>query len=39
MVANVEGFVKKDRRVILQDIVANRFSIGKVSAHRILHDK
>ena len=38
MVANVEVFVNKDRRVTLQEI-ANQFSIGKVLAHQILHEK
>ena len=37
MLANVEVFVNKDRRVTLQE-VANQFSIGKASAHQILHE-
>ena len=38
IVANVEGFVfvNEDRRVALQE-VANRFSIGKASAHQIVY--
>ena len=36
MVANVEGFVNKDRRVTLQE-VAKQFRISKASAHEILH--
>jgi histone-lysine N-methyltransferase SETMAR len=35
MVANVKAFVKKNRRVTLEE-VANKFSIGK--AHKILHE-
>ena len=38
MVANVEVFVNKDRRVTLQE-TANQFSIGKASAYQILHEK
>ena len=38
MVAKVEVFVNKDRRVTLQK-VANQFSIGKAWAHPILHEK
>ena len=37
MVANVEAFVNKDRRVTLEE-VANKLSIGKASAHKILHE-
>jgi hypothetical protein len=36
-VANVKAFVNKNRRVTLEDI-ANKFSIGKASAHKILHE-
>ena len=35
--ANVKAFVNKSRRVTLE-VVANRFSIGKASAHKILHE-
>ena len=38
MVVNVEVFVNKDHRVTLQE-VAYQFSIGKESAHQILHEK
>ena len=38
MMANVKVFVNKDCRVTLQE-VANQFSIGKASAHQILHKK
>ena len=38
MVANVEVFVNKDCRVTLQE-VANQLSVGKASAHQILHKK
>ena len=37
MVANIEVFVNKDRRVTLQE-VADQFSIRKVLAHQILQD-
>ena len=36
-VANVKAFVNKNRRVTLEE-VANKFSIGKASAHKILHE-
>ena len=36
--ATVQVFVNKGCRVILQE-VAGRFSIGKASAHQILHQK
>ena len=40
MVANVEVFVNKDRRVTLQEIATgSQFSIGKVLAHQTLHEK
>ena len=38
MVANVEIFANKDRRVTLQE-VANEFSIGEALADQILHEK
>ena len=38
LMANVNVFVNKHRRMILQE-VANQFSIGKASAHQILHEK
>ena len=38
IVANVEVFVNKDRRVTVQ-VVAHQFSIGKALAHQILHQK
>jgi histone-lysine N-methyltransferase SETMAR len=37
MIANVKAFVNKYRRVTLEE-VANKFSIGKASAHKILHE-
>ena len=37
MVANVETFVNKDRRVTLHE-VATQFSIGEASAHQILRE-
>ena len=38
VVANVEVFVNKVHRMILQE-AANQFSIGKASAHQTLHKK
>ena len=38
LMANADVFVNKHRRVILQEVV-NLFSIGKASAHQILHEK
>jgi predicted transcriptional regulator len=37
MVANVKAFVNKNRRVTMEE-VANKLSIGKASAHKILHE-
>ena len=37
MVAHVEGFVNKDRRVTLQEVF-NQFCIGKASAYQLLHE-